>query len=340
MSETSLEEYKRLLEKQGRALVQVIQSVALGDLDVEVEIPEGIQMLSELAAGLEMMIDRLRKEKAEQERAAEGQRKALAEALQTTRELTEERDETRRRLEEQTALREAGLILTSALDQSTVLTRLAEQVCRAVDGTSTYISSYDPETTAGVVLAEYYGPEACAKERVSDLGESYGVEESVALVNAGVPHQYHVDDPDLAEFERAALRQYGGQSVLIVPLQLRARTIAYVELWDSRGRREFTPEEIALCQSVVQQAAMAIENARLIEQTQARVRREQVLREITTRVRTFTDSDVILRAAVRELGAALGRPAFVLLGSAEELSPVLAEVNDDDQGMALRQGDE
>lgn len=57
-----------------------------------------------------------------------------------------------------------------------------------------------------------------------------------------------------------------------------------------------------------------------LEDIQAHARREQALREITARVRGSTDPDAIARAAARELGVALGRPAFVRLGSAEELA--------------------
>jgi len=69
MSDIGLEEYKRLVEQQVRGLLDVIQSVALGNLDVQVEIPEGIEVLSDLAVGLEMMVDDLREMMAEQQRA-------------------------------------------------------------------------------------------------------------------------------------------------------------------------------------------------------------------------------------------------------------------------------
>ena len=54
--------------------------------------------------------------------------------------------------------------------------------------------------------------------------------------------------------------------------------------------------------------------------TQRRARREQTLREITARVRGSTDPDTIVRTALRELGNTLGRPTFVRLGNAEQLS--------------------
>jgi len=139
MGENTLEEYEQLVEEQARALLSVTQSVALGNLDVEVQVPEGIQALSELAVGLEMMIDHLRAARAEQEREKDALLKA--------------HDETQRGLEEQVALRTAGAIITSALDQSTVLGRLAEQLCQAVIQKSRQAPSW-PSITAQKLVQE------------------------------------------------------------------------------------------------------------------------------------------------------------------------------------------
>jgi hypothetical protein len=79
MRETALEEYKQLVEEQGQALLDVVQSVALGDLDVEVEVPEGVDVLSDLAIGLEMMIDDIREMLAELERARAESEQRVAE---------------------------------------------------------------------------------------------------------------------------------------------------------------------------------------------------------------------------------------------------------------------
>jgi GAF domain-containing protein len=63
------ETQSRLIERQSRALLSVVQSVALGDLDVKIDIPEGVEELSELAIGIEMMVDDIRTMLEEQERA-------------------------------------------------------------------------------------------------------------------------------------------------------------------------------------------------------------------------------------------------------------------------------
>jgi GAF domain-containing protein len=71
MNETALEQYKQAVDAQARALLDVVHSVALGALDVQVPVPpegEGIEVLTELAVGLRTMIEDLQAMTAEHER--------------------------------------------------------------------------------------------------------------------------------------------------------------------------------------------------------------------------------------------------------------------------------
>jgi GAF domain-containing protein len=142
----------------------------------------------------------------------------------------------------------------------------------AIDATSAYITRHEPETMTCTVVAEYTGPEACAWEWVSDLGVTYHYTEDdiefLKTMEAGRPDISQLDDPDLPESEQAHMQEYGAQMILYIPLRVREQLIGYAELWESRRQREFTPEEIALCQGIAQQAAIAIENARLFEEAQ------------------------------------------------------------------------
>ena len=182
--------------------------------------------------------------------------------------------ETQQRLEEQTALREAGAAISSTLDLEAVLTRIAQQMGQAIDATSAYISTFEPETNIASTFAEYIGPQACAQERVSDLGEIYEEEDDVEffeIMRAGRHDVSHIDDLDLTQAEREHMQQYRSKSILYIPLRVKDQLIGYAELWESRRRREFTAEEITLCHDLMQQAAIAIENARLFEQAQREI---------------------------------------------------------------------
>ncbi len=216
--------------------------------------------------------------------------------------------ETQRRLKEQIALREAGNVIYSALDLETVLTRIAEQMGQAIDATSAYICDYDPETTASTVLAEYIGPNACAQERISDLGtvHTYNDLEFRQSLQANRPEVSHVDDPDLNESERTHMQQYGAQTVLYVPLHVRGEVIGFAELWESRQRREFTPEEVVLCQGIAQQAAIAIQNARLFDKTRRQAEQIEALHRISQDLIALRDLDTLLHQIVEQAIQFLG----------------------------------
>lgn len=68
MADQNLEQYKNRVEQLGKSLLDVVSSVALGDFDVKVDIPEDIEVFADLAVGLEFMIEDLRELSVNQER--------------------------------------------------------------------------------------------------------------------------------------------------------------------------------------------------------------------------------------------------------------------------------
>ncbi|NIO71748.1 MAG: hypothetical protein GTN71_22650, partial [Anaerolineae bacterium] len=72
-------------------------------------------------------------------------------------------------------------------------------------------------------------------------------------------------------------------------------------------------------QAVAEQVALTLENRRLFEETRRSARREQIIREITTKMRGSTDLDTILQTTVQELAKVLGTSrTFVQLGTAPQ----------------------
>jgi GAF domain-containing protein len=105
------------------------------------------------------------------------------------------------------------------------------------------------------------------------------------------------------------------QATLVAPIILRGEVIGVLGLHDEENRQQWTSDEIALISAVADQMALALENARLIDETHERAEHERLISGITTRVRGSMDVETILRTAVRELGAALGTDrTFIQLG--------------------------
>ncbi len=101
---------------------------------------------------------------------------------------------------------------------------------------------------------------------------------------------------------------------LAVPIVLRGQTIGVLGIEDpdasqgpgQAGRERWSDEEVALLEEVGQQLALALENARLFEETQRRAERERLITNITARIRSSTDMLGVLETTATELGKALG----------------------------------
>jgi len=69
---------------------------------------------------------------------------------------------------------------------------------------------------------------------------------------------------------------------------------------------DWTPEEKAFIEAVMDQAALALENARLLDETRRRVEQERLTAGIAGKVWASSSVDKILRTALQELSASLG----------------------------------
>jgi diguanylate cyclase (GGDEF)-like protein/PAS domain S-box-containing protein len=200
-------------------------------------------------------------------------------------ELEEAKGEAQSRLKEQIALRQASTVITSSLDLSEVLYKICEQLCLVADATSAYIVNLDIEHKKAEVIAEYISDKASLAERESDLGVVYEETDTryLTAMETGDPWVDRIDDPELPENDRLHLMEYGAKSVVYIPMKVGSRIVGTAEVWESRRNREFTTDEIALCKSLTQNAAIALENARLFEQTRQEIaersRAEASLRE-------------------------------------------------------------
>jgi PAS domain S-box-containing protein len=237
--------------------------------------------------------------------------------------------ETQRRLAAQTALLNASSAISSTLDLPTVLQRCAEQLCRAIDATSAYISYWNYETNTTVVVAEYYSPAASAREREPDpvLGTS-DARDDTAWLSTGNVWICQQSDPNTPPYSLEHMQQFGVHSLLSIPLTAKGQTFGYAALWETRQPREFTEEEIQLCLGIAQQTAIAFDNARLFATSRQQLALSRVLQAVSA----------LLTA---ELGlAAVFERIFDLLSEAIQYDCVSIELFDaaDDVYLAAQRG--
>ncbi len=89
---------------------------------------------------------------------------------------------------------------------------------------------------------------------------------------------------------------------LAVPVILRGLSLGVLGFHRPAGAGAWQPEEIAMVGMIAARLALAVENIRLLENTQRRARREQLVGQMTAQFTRSLDMEAVLRTAVRELG--------------------------------------
>ncbi|MBU0702961.1 MAG: GAF domain-containing protein, partial [Chloroflexi bacterium] len=109
-----------------------------------------------------------------------------------------------------------------------------------------------------------------------------------------------------------------GKMSLAMPLKVRDHVIGVIDARKPDGAGEWTPEEVTLLETLGDQLALALESARLYQDTQRRAARERLTSEVTARMRETLDVDTVLQTAISEIGKALDiAKVEVRMGSGE-----------------------
>ncbi len=94
-----------------------------------------------------------------------------------------------------------------------------------------------------------------------------------------------------------------------IPLSLRDQVIGQIQL---AGSSEWTVEQKNLIESIAAQATLALENARLVEESQSLAAREKLANEIIAKIWASKNMESILQTTVRELGRTLEAAEVVI----------------------------
>ena len=184
-------------------------------------------------------------------------------------------------------LMEVSRTITSSLHLETILTRVTKLCCQAMNATSAYVCSVDLAAGTTTIIAEYVSPTASPKEKVSDLGLVYDINEhfpgTAEWARSADSHYIaQVDDPSLNARERQHLQEFGALSTLGVPLKSGDEFTGYIEIWESRRKRDFTNREVELLMSVAGQVNMVIANTHLYKTLREREDRYRVVSELVS----------------------------------------------------------
>jgi len=92
---------------------------------------------------------------------------------------------------------------------------------------------------------------------------------------------------------------------LAVPVKVRGEVVGVIDFAKHAGGRAWTEEEIALVESLTEQLGVALDSARLYQDTQRRAAQERVVGEVTGHIRETLDMETMLRTAAEQMRQAL-----------------------------------
>lgn len=115
-------------------------------------------------------------------------------------------------------------------------------------------------------------------------------------------HGYHFDGVDAKQLNSSSQKP---PHSIAIPLILRGTQIGTLKLSTPNPSREWSEDEIALAQATAERTALAIENARLLQEAQKRASKEKTIGQISAKIGSLVNLDNIIQSTVQELGNTL-----------------------------------
>ncbi len=154
-----------------------------------------------------------------------------------------------------------------------------------------------------------------------DIQHGYSFQPDGSIIMTTLPQNNPQLDKAIASGETVVLSapSKDSQPTIAVPVKFRDQLIGIIHIESNETNRNWTEDEVSLVQAISDRAALALENARLLEDSQRRAAKEQAIGEISTKLGATADIEAILRTAVRELGAQIsGTQVTVEIGGGKK----------------------
>ncbi len=233
----------------------------------------------------------------------------------------------RMRIQELEALRQASLSVTSSLELQTVLEAILAHTLRLVAADDAHIFLYDGQqlTFGAVRWAELIEREAYSEPREDGL--TYKVARTGERVVI----------PDVNKHPLFSRWTWGG-AIVGLPLKIGERVVGVMNIAIDQPH-DFTDAELRVLELLADQAAIAIENVRLFERSDAERLRVQLLYDVAQELGQTLNPDEILQRAIELTCANLGGiagEAFLIESGTDRLR-VIGSIRED--GVSTRELD-
>jgi len=174
--------------------------------------------------------------------------------------------ETEQRLRELSVLFDTSAALSTTLNVDEVLHIIARQVTAILGADGCAISNWDREQDALVMMLDYSpDPKQWEPDAPGTVYPLADYPASRRALERRQPLAIRTGDPDADPAEVCWMQAQNVHYLLMVPMIVHDEAVGMLEPMQVREDRAFTPTDISLVQTLANQAAAALENARLYE---------------------------------------------------------------------------
>jgi len=189
----------------------------------------------------------------------------------------------------------------NAFDQEdiNILSTLADQVSIAIQNARQY-----EETRKALAESESLSRQFIQTDwgRFSRTNKIQGIRHTGA--KATLLYKKNTKGGDESTLEKNQLEARGRGAVLSLPVKLRGVVIGSVDV-RSQENRQWDQDELDIVTAIIERSAIAMENARLLAESQKLAAKERTIGEISTKISAQSDVDELLKVAALELGRTL-----------------------------------
>lgn len=198
-------------------------------------------------------------------------------------------------------LNRVSLALAQTLDLENIMEIALRETAIALGVTEGAALQVNPENHLARVIVEYPRGDAPPDQSFSTTKNAAIERVDENLIPLVVDD---LDSDPLADDLRRMMRRDDVCSTLLVPLVVGGEVIGLLRLDALDEPRAFTPEQVELAQTIASQAAIAVQNAALFEQSSVRTSELETLFESAQATAVTLDLDeVVRRVTVQMLGA-------------------------------------
>ncbi len=176
-----------------------------------------------------------------------------------------------------------------------IISLLADQVAIAIDNVRLLEEAQNALAESQSIFTEYVATAWQKKTGSAVLGYHQTLTGG-KVITANMVEEVEQDDNNVED----------KSNTLAIPIQVREQVIGILNVRANTNGKAWNKDEVNIVQAVVERLGLALDNARLFEETSTRASRERLVSDITTKIRGTNDPQEMVKTAMEELQRALG----------------------------------